>query len=75
LVSRPHGVPTADNFTLVETELEPIEDHHVLVRNLYMSVDPYMRGRMNGNKSYVPPFEFVGLFEGENIGKMVVNPA
>jgi NADPH-dependent curcumin reductase CurA len=53
LVSRPKGMPTADNFALVETELEPLEDQQVLVRNLYMSVDPYMRGRMNDRKSYV----------------------
>ena len=42
LVSRPKGIPTADNFALVQTELEPLEDRQVLVRNLYMSVDPYM---------------------------------
>jgi NADPH-dependent curcumin reductase CurA len=51
LVSRPRRIPTVDNFTLVETELKPIEDQQVLVRNLYMSVDPYMRGRMNDSKT------------------------
>ena len=57
LASRPTGIPTAANFTLERTKLEPLEDQQVLVRNLFMSVDPYMRGRMNAGKSYVPPFE------------------
>ena len=47
LASRPKGIPTAANFTLAQTELEPLQDQQVLVRNLFMSVDPYMRGRMN----------------------------
>src|ERR1039457_641960 len=54
LASRPNGIPTAANFTLARTELEPPQDQEVLVRNLFMSVDPYMRGRMNDGKSYVP---------------------
>lgn len=50
LVSRPNGMPTAYNFILAQAELEPIPAGQVLVRNLYMSVDPYMRGRiMRGN--------------------------
>ena len=57
LASRPNGIPTAANFTLARTGLKPLQDQEVLVRNLYMSVDPYMRGRMNDRKSYVPPFE------------------
>ena len=57
LVSRPCGIPTAANFALVRTEVAPLQDQQVLVRNLFMSVDPYMRGRMNEGKSYVPPFE------------------
>ena len=57
LASRPEGIPAAFNFTLVRTELEPLQDGEVLVRNLFMSVDPYMRGRMNEGQSYVPPFE------------------
>jgi len=42
LASRPAGIPTADNFALAQTELAPLQDQQVLVRNLYMSVDPYM---------------------------------
>jgi NADPH-dependent curcumin reductase CurA len=57
LASRPEGIPAATNFTLARTELEPLQDREVLARNLFMSVDPYMRGRMNEGQSYVPPFE------------------
>lgn len=52
LVSRPTGIPVAANFTLVQTTLAPLNEQQVLVRNLFMSVDPYMRGRMNEGKSY-----------------------
>jgi NADPH-dependent curcumin reductase CurA len=71
LVSRPHGLPTAANFTLVQTTLAPLNDQEVLVRNLYMSVDPYMRGRMNEGKSYVPQFEIGKPLEGGAVGEVV----
>lgn len=71
LASRPTGVPTASNFTLAETTLEPLQDGHVLVRNLFMSVDPYMRGRMNDRKSYVPPFEIGKVLEGGAVGEVI----
>ncbi len=45
-VSHPKGIPTAANFTLVESTLPPLQAEQVLVRNLFMSVDPYMRGRL-----------------------------
>ncbi|MEG5238255.1 NADP-dependent oxidoreductase, partial [Microcoleus sp. AT9b-C3] len=64
LISRPKGIPTADNFAIAETKLEPLQDGQVLVRNLYMSVDPYMRGRMNEGKSYVPSFALGKALEG-----------
>jgi len=47
LVSRPRGLPTPENFTLAQTRLPPLSDQQVLVQNRYLSVDPYMRGRMN----------------------------
>ncbi len=71
LVSRPHGIPTVENFTLVETGLAPLQDQQVLVRNLYMSVDPYMRGRMNDSKSYVPPFELGKPLDGGAVGEVI----
>jgi NADPH-dependent curcumin reductase CurA len=69
--SRPSGVPTANNFTLAEITLEPLRGQQVLVRNLFMSVDPYMRGRMNDRKSYVPPFEIGQVLEGGAIGEVI----
>ena len=69
--SRPSGVPTASNFTLAETTLEPLQDQQVLVRNLFISVDPYMRGRMNDRKSYVPPFEIGKVLEGGAVGEVI----
>ncbi|MCA1636628.1 MAG: NADP-dependent oxidoreductase [Acidobacteria bacterium] len=56
LASRPQGMPTPDNFKLVEAEMPRPQEGEVLIRTLYLSVDPYMRGRMNDRKSYVPPF-------------------
>jgi NADPH-dependent curcumin reductase CurA len=75
LASRPKGRPTPDNFTLEQTELKPIQEDQVLVRNLFMSVDPYMRGRMNDRKSYVPPFELGKPLEGATIGEVIESRA
>jgi len=75
LVSRPKGIPTAANFVLAEAELPSLSDQQVLVRNLYMSVDPYMRGRMNEGKSYVPPFELDKVLEGGAVGEVVESRA
>jgi NADPH-dependent curcumin reductase CurA len=75
LVSRPTGIVTADNFALVQTELKPLQDQQVLVRNLYISVDPYMRGRMNDLKSYVPPFELGKPLEGGAVGEVLESHA
>jgi len=71
LASRPRGLPTTANFTLAETTLPPLQAQQVLVRNLFMSVDPYMRGRMNEGKSYVPPFAIGQALEGGAIGEVV----
>jgi NADPH-dependent curcumin reductase CurA len=71
LAARPDGWPTTDNFRLVEVELpEPVEGQ-VLVRNEVMSVDPYMRGRMNDVKSYVPPFQLDAALDGGAVGRVV----
>ena len=75
LASRPAGVPTASNFTLAETTLEPLGDQEVLVRNLFMSVDPYMRGRMNDRKSYVPPIEIGTVLGGGAVGEVIESSA
>ena len=75
LVSRPSGMPTAANFTQTQIELPPLPDRQVLVRNLFMSVDPYMRGRMNEGKSYVPAFELGKALEGGAVGEVVESRA
>ena len=56
LVSRPSGWVTEENFTITEEALPEPGNGQLLLRNIFMSVDPYMRGRMNDTKSYVPPF-------------------
>ena len=64
-------MPTDDNFELKEIELPPLGDGMIRVRNLWLSVDPYMRGRMNDVKSYVPPFQLGEPMEGGAIGEVV----
>jgi NADPH-dependent curcumin reductase CurA len=71
LVSRPVGFPKHSDFELVEFETPEPGDGEVLVRNSYMSVDPYMRGRMNDTKSYVPPFQLGETLQGGAAGIVV----
>ena len=75
LTSRPIGMPITANFSVVQTELKPLPDQQVLVRNLFMSVDPYMRGRMNEGKSYVPSFKIGQPLEGGAVGEVVESRA
>ncbi|MEV4844801.1 NADP-dependent oxidoreductase [Micromonospora matsumotoense] len=75
LASRPQGWPTADNFRLVETEVPTPGPGQIVVRNQFMSVDPYMRGRMNDAKSYVPPFALDAPLDGGAIGEVVAGGA
>jgi len=71
LASRPEVVPSKDNFSLSTTELSPIQDGEILVRNEGMPVDPYMRGRMKESESYVPAFEIGEPLEGGCIGEVI----
>ncbi len=71
LASRPHGEPTLEQFAFVSVELPEPKAGEVLVRNLYLSVDPYMRGRMNATKSYAPPFEIGKPMYGGAIGRVL----
>src|SRR5881398_1121447 len=71
LKSRPVGMPTSDNFELKEFDLPTVGDGQLRIRNRWLSVDPYMRGRMNDVKSYVPPFEVGQPLEGGAIGEVV----
>src|SRR3954468_5161822 len=71
LKSRPTGMPTSENFELKELPTPELQDGWIRVENKWLSVDPYMRGRMNDVKSYVPPFEVGAPLEGGAVGKVV----
>jgi hypothetical protein len=71
LASRPSGRPGAENFALAQARLESPDEGQVLVRNLFMSVDPYMRGRMSDRASYVAPFELDRPLSGGAVGEVV----
>jgi NADPH-dependent curcumin reductase CurA len=75
LASRPEGFPTRENFDLAEVPVPELADGQLLVRNLVMSVDPYMRGRMNAAKSYVAPYEVGKALEGGAVGEVVASRA
>jgi NADPH-dependent curcumin reductase CurA len=69
LARRPVGEPVAEDFELASRTLSPSEGE-TLVRNRFMSVDPYMRGRMNDAESYVPPFELGKALQGGAVGEL-----
>lgn len=71
LASRPAGWPTEDNFEIAEVDVPTPAEGQILVRNVVMSVDPYMRGRMNDVKSYVPPFQVGQPLDGGAVGEIV----
>ncbi|MFI0961927.1 NADP-dependent oxidoreductase [Streptomyces sp. NPDC021080] len=75
LVSRPVGVPQPSDFALVEAEVRQPGPGEVLVRNAYVSVDPYMRGRMSDAKSYVAPFELGKTMQGGAVGEVIASNA
>jgi len=71
LASRPSGWVTPENFSVREAEIGEPGDGEVLVKNLFMSVDPYMRGRMNDVKSYIPPFQLGDVLQAGVVGEVV----
>jgi hypothetical protein len=73
LAARPAGAPRESDFSLAEVEVPDPADGEVLVRNLVMSVDPYMRGRMNDAQSYVPPFQLGEPLDGGAVGEVVAS--
>ena len=73
LAARPRGAPAASDFELAEVEIPDPGDGEILVRNAYVSVDPYMRGRMNDVKSYVPPFAVGEPMRGGAVGQVVAS--
>lgn len=75
LASRPAGRPVPENFRLAESPLPELKDGQILVRNLYISVDPYMRGRMNDAKSYSAPFALDAALDGGAVGEVIASRA
>ncbi|MFJ3230010.1 NADP-dependent oxidoreductase [Streptomyces sp. NPDC086787] len=75
LLSRPVGWPKSEDFGLVEAEVPEPGEGQVLVRNKYLSVDPYMRGRMSAAKSYAAPFELGKVMQGGAVGEVVASNA
>ncbi|MEU2177065.1 NADP-dependent oxidoreductase [Nocardia sp. NPDC019219] len=73
LAARPTGVPTVANFALVERPLPALADGQILVRNTWMSVDPYMRGRMDDRPSYIAPFQVGEALEGSAVGAVIAS--
>jgi NADPH-dependent curcumin reductase CurA len=71
LDNRPEGEAVASNFKLVTTETPPLQDNQVLVRHHYLSLDPYMRGRMNDAKSYAQPQPLGEVMQGGTVGEVV----
>src|SRR4051794_9766243 len=67
LASRPRGEPTPENFTLAEAEVPEAGPGQMLLRTVYLSLDPYMRGRMNAGPSYAPPVEVGQVMEGRAV--------
>ena len=71
LASRPRGWPTHENFRTVTVELPELGEGEIRVANEFVSVDPYMRGRMNEGRSYIPPFELDQTMTGGAVGRVV----
>jgi NADPH-dependent curcumin reductase CurA len=73
LKSRPQGLPSRDNFETASVDLPAPGPGEVQVKNLWMTVDPYMRGRMNDVKSYAPPFQLGKVMDGGAIGQVTAS--
>jgi len=71
LASRPLGLPTSENFRMEKTVLKDLNDNEVLLKPWYISVDPYMRGRMNSTKSYTASFEVDQPIKGGIVAKVI----
>jgi NADPH:quinone reductase len=71
LNARPKGLPTLSDFKTIEIEIPPLKEDEVLLKALYYSVDPYMRGRMNDSKSYVAAFKIDAAMEGGVVAEVI----
>lgn len=75
LASRPNGMPSKENFRTVTVDLPDLQNGQVLLEAQYLSVDPYMRGRMSEGKSYVPPYQIHGVMGGATVAKVLSSKA
>jgi NADPH-dependent curcumin reductase len=73
LISRPAGEPTLEQFRLVEVPVPELADGQVLIRHHYLSLDPYMRGRMNAGESYAPPQPLNEVMIGGTAGEVIAS--
>ena len=73
LASRPDGTPTPENFRLETAEIPTPGEGEILVKVHYMSLDPYMRGRMDDAKSYAQPVPIGGVMEGGSVGEVIAS--
>jgi NADPH-dependent curcumin reductase len=71
LANRPHGWVQESDFNIVETDVPDLRDGGVLIKNLYLSLDPYMRGRMNAGKSYAAGVQLNDVMVGGTVGVVV----
>lgn len=73
LASRPHGEPTIENFTVESAPIPEPGDGEVLLRTIYLSLDPYMRGRMNAGRSYASPVDVGAVMEGGTVAEVIAS--
>jgi NADPH:quinone reductase len=71
LAARPIGMPKESDFRLVEAPIPALADGQILLQTLFLSIDPYMRGRMNGVRTYADPVDIGQLMVGGTVGKVV----
>ena len=71
LYNRPSGYPKSEDFRLVESELPELLEGEILIESKFLSLDPYMRGRMNDTKSYAPSLKLGDVITGEAVGKVI----
>ena len=71
LNKRPIGYPKEEDFKLIESSVDELGEGEILIESHYLSLDPYMRGRMNDSKSYAPSIKLGGVITGEVVGKVV----
>ena len=73
LANRPVGYPEESDFAIVEAEVDDPQHGEILVRTLYLSLDPYMRGRLRDRRSYAVPVGIGDVIVGEGVGRVIAS--